>query len=89
MDRGVELIRVPWDYDFLSLDYDGLFISNGPGNPEFCQKTVDNLRIAMQQDKPIFGICMGNQLMARAAGATTYKLTTPHSEAIGSHGLST
>ena len=78
VDRGVELIRVPWDYDFLSLDYDGLFISNGPGNPEFCQKTVDNLRIAMQQDKPIFGICMGNQLMARAAGATTYKLKYGH-----------
>ena len=78
VDRGVELIRVPWDYNFLSLDYDGLFISNGPGNPEFCQKTVDNLRIAMQQDKPIFGICMGNQLMARAAGATTYKLKYGH-----------
>ena len=71
VDRGVELIRVPWDYDFLDIDYDGLFISNGPGNPEFCTKTVENIRKAMTQDKPIFGICMGNQLMARAAGATT------------------
>ena len=78
VDRGVELIRVPWDYDFLSLDYDGLFISNGPGNPEFCQVTVERLRKAMEGDKPIFGICMGNQLLSRAAGATTYKLKYGH-----------
>ena len=78
VDRGVEVIRVPWDYDFLSLDYDGLFISNGPGNPEFCDVTVDRLRKAMLRDKPIFGICMGNQLLARAAGAGTYKLKYGH-----------
>ena len=78
VERGVELIRVPWDYDFNQLEYDGLFISNGPGNPEFCVKTVEHLQTAMQKDKPIFGICMGNQLLARAGGAYTYKLKYGH-----------
>ena len=78
VERGVELIRVPWDYDFNQLEYDGLFISNGPGNPAFCEKTVEHLRTAMQKDKPIFGICMGNQLLSKAAGASTYKLKYGH-----------
>ncbi len=78
LDRGVELIRVPWDYDFNQLEYDGLFISNGPGNPEFCEITINNIRKAYEKDKPIFGICMGNQLMARAAGASTYKMKYGH-----------
>lgn len=78
VDRGIEVTRVPWDYDFNTLEYDGLFISNGPGNPEFCDKTVEHLKTAMQGDKPIFGICMGNQLLARASGATTYKLKYGH-----------
>ncbi len=78
VDRGVEVIRVPWNYDFNKLDFDGLFISNGPGNPEFCNITVRNLRTAMGYDRPIFGICMGNQLLARAGGASTYKLKYGH-----------
>lgn len=78
IERGVRLIRVPWDYDFNTIDYDGLFISNGPGNPEFCNITVRHLREAMKKEKPIFGICMGNQLLARAGGATTYKLKYGH-----------
>lgn len=76
--RGVKVIRVPWDYDFNTLDYDGLFISNGPGNPDMVDVTVENLRKALQGDKPICGICMGNQLLARAAGAKTYKLKYGH-----------
>ncbi|MCF0174345.1 MAG: glutamine-hydrolyzing carbamoyl-phosphate synthase small subunit, partial [Bacteroidales bacterium] len=78
VQRGIHIVRVPWDYDFNTLEYDGLFISNGPGNPEFCEATVRNLRKAMQGNKPIFGICMGNQLLARAAGANTYKLKYGH-----------
>lgn len=78
VDRGIELIRVPWDYDFNQLEWDGLFISNGPGNPELCDITVEHIREAMKKDKPIFGICMGNQLLARAAGAGTYKLKYGH-----------
>lgn len=77
--RGVEIVRVPWDYDFTSLRYDGIFISNGPGDPDQCGAAVDNLRRAMSlSDKPIFGICMGNQLLAKAGGAQTYKLKYGH-----------
>lgn len=76
--RGVRVIRVPWDYDFMKIAYDGLFISNGPGNPDFATATVDNLRRAIADGRPICGICMGNQLLAKAAGATTYKLKYGH-----------
>ncbi|MBQ8100272.1 MAG: glutamine-hydrolyzing carbamoyl-phosphate synthase small subunit [Paludibacteraceae bacterium] len=78
VERGVEVVRVPWDYDFNTLQWDGLFVSNGPGNPAHAQATVEHLRKAMQGEKPIFGICMGNQLLARAAGAQTYKLKFGH-----------
>lgn len=76
--RGVKVVRVPWDYDFTAMDYDGLFISNGPGNPDFAEATVNNIRKAMEIGKPICGICMGNQLLAKAAGAKTYKLKYGH-----------
>ncbi|MFA5850253.1 MAG: glutamine-hydrolyzing carbamoyl-phosphate synthase small subunit [Bacteroidales bacterium] len=76
--RGVELIRVPWDYDFSQIEYDGLFISNGPGNPDFCTTAVENIRRAFNNDIPIFGICMGNQLMAKATGANTFKMKYGH-----------
>jgi len=72
------VIRVPWDYDFTGEDYDGLFISNGPGNPEMCGLTIDNLSKSFKKDIPIFGICLGNQLMALASGAKTYKLKYGH-----------
>ena len=70
---------VPWDYDptpeLLSGQYHGLFLSNGPGDPAMCNKTIENLRVALDAvDTPIFGICLGNQLMALAAGCKTYKL---------------
>ncbi len=76
--RGVRVVRVPWDYDFNRIPKDGLFISNGPGNPEFATATIDHLRTAFKDGKPICGICMGNQLMAKAAGAATYKLKYGH-----------
>jgi len=78
MKRDVRVTRVPWDYDFNALDYDGLFISNGPGDPALCDAAVRNLRVAMEGNRPVFGICMGNQLMALAAGAKTYKLKYGH-----------
>jgi carbamoyl-phosphate synthase small subunit len=78
LHRGVKVIRVPWDYDFTSIPYDGLFISNGPGNPDFAEATVANIRRAIAIGKPICGICMGNQLLAKAAGAKTYKLKYGH-----------
>jgi len=76
--RGVEVIRVPWDYDFNTLDWDGLFISNGPGNPNLCSTTISHIKKAMEGYKPIFGICMGNQLLSLAAGAKTFKLKYGH-----------
>ena len=79
LKREVEVIRVPWDYDFHALHYDGLFISNGPGDPDTCEATVRNIRRAMQDERlPIFGICMGNQLLAKAGGASVYKLKYGH-----------
>ena len=76
--RGVEVTRVPWDYDFNQLEWDGLFVSNGPGNPALCETTVRHLQVALQGNKPIFGICMGNQLLGRAAGGSTFKLKYGH-----------
>lgn len=77
--RDVEVIRVPWDYDFNGLEYDGLFISNGPGDPDTCEQAVVNIRKAMTDETlPIFGICMGNQLLSKAGGAKIYKLKYGH-----------
>ncbi|MDR2445030.1 MAG: glutamine-hydrolyzing carbamoyl-phosphate synthase small subunit [Spirochaetaceae bacterium] len=78
LSRGVEVIRVPWNYDLRGLEYDGLFLSNGPGDPKACGKTIASLRRAFSVGKPIFGICLGNQLMALAAGGDTYKLPYGH-----------
>jgi carbamoyl-phosphate synthase large subunit len=78
LKRNLTLIRVPWDYDFNGMEYDGLFISNGPGDPDTCDAAVRNIRKALSGDKPICGICMGNQLLAKAGGATIYKLKYGH-----------
>lgn len=78
VDRGVKVVRVPWDYNFNEIDYDGLFISNGPGDPDKAELTVANIRKALSGDKPICGICMGNQLLSKAAGAKIYKLKYGH-----------
>ncbi len=74
----VTVIRVPWDYDYLDDDYDGLFISNGPGDPAICTATIGHLKKALQKEKPIFGICLGSQLLGIAVGAKTYKLKYGH-----------
>ena len=76
--RNITVIRVPWDYDFSQEQYDALFISNGPGDPKQCTKTIQHIRMALQQNKPIFGICLGSQILALAAGANTYKLKYGH-----------
>lgn len=79
-NRNATVVRVPWDYDFSTLDYDGVMLSNGPGDPALCGVTIENIKRAMatKADKPIFGICLGNQLLSWAAGATTYKLKYGH-----------
>lgn len=78
--HNVELTVVPFDYDLeknpSSIEWDGLFISNGPGNPAMCDTTVESIKYALtlEPPKPIFGICLGNQLLCLAAGGSTYKL---------------
>ena len=86
--RGIEVIRVPWDYDYSGLDYDGIILSNGPGNPEQCRETVSILRKVLDEGfaaakagrpvKPVMGICLGNQLLGIAAGARVHKLKYGH-----------
>ncbi len=78
--RGVNVVRVPWDYDFNEMEFDGLFLANGPGDPETCVATVENIRkfLASPNVRPCMGICMGNQLLAKAAGARIYKLKYGH-----------
>ena len=72
VERGVEVVRVPWNYDYTDMKYDGLFLANGPGDPDMCSDAVEIIRKQMSQStKPICGICMGNQLLAKAAGAET------------------
>lgn len=79
IQRNVEVIRVPWNYDYTFMEFDGLFLANGPGDPDMCQAAVDILRKQMNLSrKPICGICMGNQLLAKAGGANIYKLKYGH-----------
>lgn len=79
IQRGVEVVRVPWNYDYTDMEFDGLFLANGPGDPDMCSETVEIIRKQMSRSrKPICGICMGNQLLSKAAGATIYKLKYGH-----------
>lgn len=79
VNRGVEVVRVPWNYDYTDMAFDGLFLANGPGDPDKCVAAVDVLKKQMSLSrKPICGICMGNQLLAKAGGATIYKLKYGH-----------
>lgn len=76
----VELVVVPYNYDLKEnpskIEWDGLFLSNGPGDPTMCPETIASIQYALALDdpKPIFGICLGNQLLALAAGAKTFKM---------------
>lgn len=80
LKRGVKVVRVPWDFDLESYrePYDGVFISNGPGDPKQCVPTIANVKKALEKNIPTFGICLGNQLMALAIGGDTYKLKYGH-----------
>ncbi|MBN2482125.1 MAG: glutamine-hydrolyzing carbamoyl-phosphate synthase small subunit [Bacteroidales bacterium] len=78
LTRNTTVTVVPYDWDIEKEQYDGLFVSNGPGNPKMCEATIKSLRKAIENDIPIYGICLGNQLLALAAGADTYKLKYGH-----------
>lgn len=80
--RGVRVITVPWDYDLFSplqaLHFDGILVSNGPGDPRMARATIQTLRLALARRIPTMGICLGHQLLALAAGGDTYKLKFGH-----------
>lgn len=80
--RGVRVITVPWDYDLFSpqntFSFDGILVSNGPGDPKMARETIQTLRTALARRVPTMGICLGHQLLALAAGGDTYKLKFGH-----------
>ena len=78
LDVGATVLRLPWDAAFDEIDCDGILISNGPGDPKACSKTIAATRRAFGAERPVFGICLGSQILALAAGADTYKLKYGH-----------
>lgn len=74
----ITIRRVPFDYDYSSEEYDGVFLSNGPGNPALCKETVRILKKSLLVKKPVMGICLGAQLLALAIGGRTFKLKYGH-----------
>jgi len=78
--RNVQVVQVPWDYDFIEagVKCDGVLISNGPGDPKMAGKTIEIVKKALVRKIPIFGICLGNQILALASGGDTYKLPFGH-----------
>ncbi|MBD3235793.1 MAG: glutamine-hydrolyzing carbamoyl-phosphate synthase small subunit [Candidatus Eisenbacteria bacterium] len=85
-ERGCRLTIVPHDHDLCAIPCDGMLLSNGPGDPVLCEATVRQVaarlaeveRLDVDDRPPLAGICLGNQLLARAAGARTYKLPYGH-----------
>lgn len=78
IERNISVLRVPYDYDFTEIETDGVFISNGPGDPKMCGVTINNVRKTIAKEIPILGICLGSQILGLAAGAETYKLKYGH-----------
>lgn len=78
LKRGLNVARVPHNHYFLNMNFDGLVISNGPGDPRMYTETTRNVERALAVGKPILGICLGNQILAQSVGAETYKLKFGH-----------
>lgn len=76
VNRGARVDLVPWDHKINVDEYDGLFLSNGPGDPKMCQATIEHIKNVIKGSviKPIFGICLGHQLLSVAIGCTSYKM---------------
>jgi carbamoyl-phosphate synthase small subunit len=82
LKRGVRVIQVPWDFDLFGnrskLKFDAVFVSNGPGDPKMADKTIATVKKSLENKMPTLGICLGNQILALAAGGNTYKLKYGH-----------
>ncbi|MBU2213195.1 glutamine-hydrolyzing carbamoyl-phosphate synthase small subunit [Patescibacteria group bacterium] len=80
LKRGVRVHRLPWDFDLdgSDLEYDAVFISNGPGDPKMCKETITQVAKSIEQGIATFGICLGTQILALAVGGDTYKLKYGH-----------
>tara|TARA_R110001592_G_scaffold321037_1_gene599282 strand:+ start:23798 stop:24943 length:1146 start_codon:yes stop_codon:yes gene_type:complete len=81
VDRGAELIVVPANTsaaDVLAMNPDGVFLSNGPGDPEPCDYAITAIQEILKTDIPVFGICLGHQLLALASGGKTVKMKFGH-----------
>jgi len=76
--RGLAVTLVPWNHPLHEERFDGVVLSNGPGDPQRCRETVHNVRWLLGQPYPVFGICLGNQILALASGGETYKLKFGH-----------
>uniref|UniRef100_A0A452SJW0 carbamoyl-phosphate synthase (ammonia) n=1 Tax=Ursus americanus TaxID=9643 RepID=A0A452SJW0_URSAM len=78
--RGAEVHLVPWNHDFTKMEYDGLLIAGGPGNPALAQPLIQNVKKVLESDRkePLFGISTGNLITGLAAGAKTYKMSMPN-----------
>ena len=78
LHRDITVMRVPWDHDIAGEKADGIVVSNGPGDPKTCGRTIENVARAMERHVPILGICLGSQILGLASGADTYKLGYGH-----------
>ncbi|MFZ0564931.1 MAG: glutamine-hydrolyzing carbamoyl-phosphate synthase small subunit [Chlamydiales bacterium] len=78
LNYPIEVVQVPYNYDYTPETFDGVLLSNGPGDPRLCEETIAITQKAMKLHKPIFGICLGSQILALAAGGKTYKLPFGH-----------
>jgi carbamoyl-phosphate synthase small subunit len=81
LKRGFDVVRVPYDFsaeEILEYKPDGVIISNGPGDPKQCTKTIESVRQLVAEDTPMMGICLGTQILALALGGDTYKLKYGH-----------
>ncbi len=82
LSRKVNVLRIPWNYDLFNSkhcnDFNAIMLSNGPGNPKQCIETIQSIQTALEYKTPIFGVCLGNQLLALASGANTFKLKYGH-----------
>lgn len=76
LKRGARVDMVPWNYKLDAEEFDGLFLSNGPGNPQMCKEIIENVKLVLEHPtvKPVFGICLGHQLLSMAIGCKSFKM---------------